>query len=487
MRGGLLYLLVALVVGASVGLTAGWSWNVAVVMTACLIVGMLVLLRPWSAYLIVAFAVCGVSTTYALPVMEVGGSGIFASEVVLLACFVATALAALRRPGSLSEALTPPGLALVWFLVASLAGLGVAWLGGTRFAASVSDARGMVFYLAFWIALFGMRKVGSTKAILLGMAGIGVIGSVSQIAQVLVGSGHRLYLTDAASAVLTTMSDTGFLRVRPPGLTTMYVGLVFATAYLVWGPRAHRLMVAGVLGLFAAGVVLSLNRNMLIGFAFGLVVAQVLCASTMSRAVRSLATLSLIALVIVVVVAAAPGSIGRGAVADRIASLGNLTGLETTTLDERWQEDRLATAAIGHAPIQGIGWGTPYGATTGTVLGQLYTTVPKTFIHNEYLGAWLHGGLLGLVALLWMLLSAGRSGVRWARQSEQKNDLWLGYAVVASLSAIAASSSVGLYLTTADSIVPLCGVLAIAAVLFRRLRHEKSFAPRGRASDDLAA
>jgi len=57
---------------------------------------------------------------------------------------------------------------------------------------------------------------------------------------------------------------------------------------------------------------------------------------------------------------------------------------------------------------------------------------------------------------------------RWCRARQAGDEGWLGAGIVVSLVAMAASSNVAIYLTPPDSIVPLVGVLALAAIL----RHD---------------
>jgi hypothetical protein len=68
-----------------------------------------------------------------------------------------------------------------------------------------------------------------------------------------------------------------------------------------------------------------------------------------------------------------------------------------------------------------------------------------------------------------MLLLGLWNGARWFRARDPANDAWLGAGVVISVVAMAASSNVAIYLTPPDSIVPLVGVLALAATMRREL------------------
>jgi O-antigen ligase len=90
-------------------------------------------------------------------------------------------------------------------------------------------------------------------------------------------------------------------------------------------------------------------------------------------------------------------------------------------------------------------------------------------MHEQYLWIWMRAGIIGLVALVAALALGISNGARWFRARDAKEDGWLEEAIVVSVVAMAASLNVGIYLTRPDSIVPLAGVLALAAVLQRRL------------------
>jgi O-antigen ligase len=212
-------------------------------------------------------------------------------------------------------------------------------------------------------------------------------------------------------------------------------------------------------------VTLSLNRNMLIGLALGLSVAA-LVAPQRRRFVVMMATLVVIFTSLVTI---GNSAVGSNAVASRITSITNYSELKTQTLDDRYYENRIATARIRAHPILGLGWGPPYGAVITSSDYGVAVSQPRSFMHEQYLWIWMRAGLAGLVALLIALAFGLLNGLRWFRARWAADDGWLGAGVVVALVALAASSNVAIYLTTPDSVVPLVGVLALAAVLRREL------------------
>jgi O-antigen ligase len=88
-------------------------------------------------------------------------------------------------------------------------------------------------------------------------------------------------------------------------------------------------------------------------------------------------------------------------------------------------------------------------------------------MHEQYLWIWMRAGMIGLISLMAALALGVWNGARWCRSG--KNDAWLGAGIAASVLAVAASSSVAIYLSPPDSTLPLVGVLALGAVVRRDL------------------
>jgi O-antigen ligase len=298
-------------------------------------------------------------------------------------------------------------------------------------------------------------------------AGVAVV-VILQVIQAIVGPSPHLFAIAVSHLSSTlTLETNQFLRVRPPGLTTVYIVAAFALARVLWGPARHRLLGWAMTAVTLTGVILSFNRNMLLGLALGLSVAAVI-ARQKHRFVVMLAVLAMV--VSGVAVLAQSSSVGSNPILSRIASITNYARLKTQTLNDRYYENRMALQRIRAHPIGGLGWGPDYGAMDassddGFPLGP----TPRSFMHEQYLWIWMRTGIIGLLALVAALALGIRNGARWFRAREGKDDAWLGAAIVISVVAMAASSNVAIYLTPPDSIVPLAGVLALAAVLRRQL------------------
>ena len=244
------------------------------------------------------------------------------------------------------------GTFLVIFLGAIGIGIVVASGHGVSFHTALLTARTPVLYASFWIALSAIRANRRRFLLVVGVTAVAI--SLLSLAQYLL-PGHTLFRSGGSSVVT---SDNGFLRVRPPGLLLVYFGSIFTLTYLFWGPKRRRLQVLVLGGLFATAILISLNRNMLVGLTAGLVIALVVLPRRTGAATRLVA-------VGVAAVSIALLS-GGGAVIQRIVSLGNVSYLQRTTLADRQYEDVFARATIARHPLSGIGWGVSYGANVRT-------------------------------------------------------------------------------------------------------------------------
>jgi O-antigen ligase len=164
-----------------------------------------------------------------------------------------------------------------------------------------------------------------------------------------------------------------------------------------------------------------------------------------------------------VAVAAAALAVGTGTtVGNRILSLGNPKGLEQTTLSDRAYENKIARRVLFHEhPLFGVGWA-PYGAQVAVSIGTIYTLQPRPFIHNQYYGVWLRGGLLALVAFVGALVAAGFQAAGTFRRDREN---WVAAGALAALVGLAASAYVGIYVIDMASGVTLASVLGLASTL----------------------
>ena len=177
-----------------------------------------------------------------------------------------------------------------------------------------------------------------------------VVVVILQILQVIVGPSTHLFViapSDLASILMT--DETGFLRVRPPGLTTVYIVAAFALARVLWGPARHRLLGWGMAAVALTGVILSLNRNMLLGLALGLCVAATI-APQKHRFVVMVASVGMALSGFGLL--AQSSSVESNPVVSRFASITNYSRLKTQTLNDRYYENRHRASEDPRPPDQ---------------------------------------------------------------------------------------------------------------------------------------
>ena len=420
---------------------------------------------PAAGFVAVLWSVGTAMDLNALP--EVGASSLrFEPAEVLLWIALGSLvfLPSAARRELISLAVRRESLLVALFLGAILAGVVVGVENGASVHAAALDMRLMLFYSAFWLALVALT---SARRLVFALVSTGVVAVVIlQVGQVIVGESTRLFLIAPQDVTSSLTDETGFLRVRPPGLTSVYVVAAFSLALLIWGPRRLRLLGWAMTAVTLTGVILSLNRNMLIGLALGLCAAA-LIAPQRHRFVVLVAVLGMVLSGFILL--AQDSAIQSNAIVSRIASISNYSELQKGTLADRYYENRIAKQRIRAHPVGGIGWGTEYGARFLSFDHGFVVSRARPFMHEQYLWLWMRTGLIGLLALVGSLALGIWNGARWCRARHGTDDAWLGAGVVVALVALAASSNVAIYLTPPDSTVPLVGVLALAAIMQRDL------------------
>jgi O-antigen ligase len=389
------------------------------------------------------------AVVYSLP----KAGSLYPAEAIMFLGFVALPLLGRISFGGIF------GVALGLFLLAVVFGIVAATGHGVSVHDALLEARTPALYASFWIALAAIRENRRRFVVIVGAAAVAV--ALLAILQFLLPS-RQIFMT---AGVQVVTPDNGFLRVRPPGLMFAYFGAIFGLAYLFWGPKRHRLRAALLVVLFSTAVVISLNRNMIVGMSAGLLVAFLVLPGRAQAGVKILATVAAAVALI--------GISGHGTVVQRILSLGNASYLQRTTLADRTYEDAFARATIARHPISGIGWGVTYGANIRDTGGIIR---PRSFVHDQYYELWLKTGLLGLVSYVFLLGAAALAGIRLVRRGEARQR-WIGAAVVGSVVAFAASSVVGAYIIDAGSTPAVVALLAIAASWPTRVASMHDSAP----------
>jgi hypothetical protein len=439
--------------------------------------------RPWLPFLVVFAAISTVAEAYAYPQFTFGGVNPFLSELLLGLALAAGVLLLPRvRSWSTDEPRTI-GFALAAFLVAAMMGAGVARSAGIPAISVLNDLREVAFFSTFWLALVALRRPESRTRVFAFATGFALLVVVLQFAQLIVGTDHILFYTQNYATSLitcptgecTNVSSSSFLRIRPPGLQTVYIVAAFSACYCLFGPRRRRALALVVFSACLASIVVSLNRNLIGGLALGLA-AAVIASPRKSRLLGAL--VAAIALILALVLVSQTGALRPAApVLSRFATLGKPAELAGEgSLQQRSNENQLALRAIRHHPLEGIGWGVPYGRTVQVIKnGRRVRTNEQLFIHNLYLGLWMRTGILGLLAYIAAVGAALVYGIRWCRRRRSDEMTWIGAGVVASVVAVSVTAAVAVG-TDPEAVVPFMAVLALAVTLARELRANAAVA-----------
>lgn len=201
----------------------------------------------------------------------------------------------------------------------------------------------------------------------------------------------------------------------------MVVALAVIMVRALWGPATRRLPLALAAVLPLAGLLLSVRRAMWLDL---LVAAAIILAVSVRGRRRTLIS----ALGVVLVVFLAFFALGRSspAYAERLQSITSVFSQDTSDANVRSRqiETRAVWRNIKQQPILGIGLTAPYKADLQ------FEFQNTTYLHNNVLWVWLKFGLLGLLALVWMIwrtittgLQAGATLAATRRLSESQGAL----------------------------------------------------------------
>ncbi|MBA3402994.1 MAG: O-antigen ligase family protein [Actinobacteria bacterium] len=428
----------------------------------------------WLPYAACVVLVSTIADPSSLPQFGIPGNPTL-TDLVLVAAFGGWLLVLARgdaeSPGAFPVA---PQVAVGLFFVAVVGGLVVARANGA--SSALVEARSVAYYATFWLALTAFASA-QRRALMLRLGAYAAVAVVVvQVGQGLIGPEPMLFydanpmreLLHCPSSTCTDPWAEGFPRIRPPGLVLVYVAACFSASYLLWGPRRRRARVAGLLAVCFLGLLVSLNRNMIIGLVAGLLLAGLL--ATRRGRFAAVAALFVVLVVVTLEVARASPEFGGNSIAARVLSITAVSELESSdTVADRVNENHHALAALSSSPIEGLGWAVPYGDSITEFVNGEFQTRDRLFIHNQYLGLWLRTGLLGLVAFTAALGLSVVYGARWLRRRSDEDDAWVGAGLIASVTAIAFSSVVAIYIIHPSWAPVLAGLFALGANLQREL------------------
>ncbi len=418
---------------------------------------------PHWGYPVILVSVSGFINVYSWPRIAALPGEVYLSEALLL---IAVAAALPELVGGFRSAqlkLDWIWLVLGGLFLANLTGVAVGIAGGAAPADALLGFRPLLYLLAFMPAVVAFSRPEGTARVLAVASILAVTVSVAAVVQIIVGDAHMLFVISGFDALVRSDPATGFLRVRPPGLYLVYAAASFAASCIIWAPRGKaRSWALVVLPLTVVCMLLSFNRNMIVGLIGGMLVSGLV--STRRQRLILLALAAAVAMS-VVLLAVDVGHLDQPLV-QRFSSLFDPEA-RTAALDDRGYESAAALATVLRQPLLGIGWGRGYGALATRLGVGGVTTFERPWIHNQYLGMWVRAGLAGGALLVVLFVGSVVSSAKNARWADD-DDRWVDLGLTTMLTAYALSSIVDIVVLNPNNCAVLVGALALVSVRSRR-------------------
>jgi O-antigen ligase/polysaccharide polymerase Wzy-like membrane protein len=373
----------------------------AVVVAVPLVVVMLLEPRVTLAAL-VALMVVGETDETIVPLGEIFIDPVFAGTTIpdlllgLLVAGTALELFRTRRPPRLPEPFTLP---LLLLLGALAVGLAEGWYAGVGLR-DLSIAAIPFAYLVL-VPLVTVHLLSDSRHLRVFVAVAGVLAlymGVTGVATSLSGAGEAI--------------EGGTISFREPVANLTL--LLFLLGGLAAWMRNVRLpaWALAALPIAALALALSYRRSFWIAAVLALVLVGLVASRRRGRAVVAIA-----AIVVAVGVAGAL-AVGRSGETYALAQRAELLQPDqiTATRGDRYRldEQRNVRAELERDPFTGIGLGVPW-----QVRHPLSELHDRRYVHGTALWFWLHLGLLGLLAYLWLVAAAAWAAVGvWRRHPD---------------------------------------------------------------------
>jgi O-antigen ligase len=323
-----------------------------------------------------------------------------------------------------------------------------------------NETRRVAAYLVYPVTLLLVRDRQSLRRLLLGLAATGTVVAVLAIVES-VGHGDVAFMSGKLNP---SAEFTGVIYVANFFVAATFVAC-FAWGTLAWRDLSslQRLVVAAAWTALAAGIVVTLRRNLWIASSLSLLIFAVVAGRRVgtlfwTTVVTSAALLWTIAQLPAVSLALADSPALHGVIGKLSQFTDPVYQAGSLTVQVRLAETEYALAAIRDHPMLGIGLGNTYYTTT---LHQMLAAQPQ-WIHNGYLWVAMKVGLPGLAALLAFVGRAiflGFSG--WAHaKTEGMRALMLSCAIaLLTLVASSVAEPVLMDVVGASTIAVLAGVI----------------------------
>ncbi len=393
-------MIAALVLGVSLGLAAFFGGPLLVLAGLAAILGIvLAFTRPEWLILLFLAMVAQVIPGRFNPYLRLGGRGLYPTDLILL-LLIGVIFVRLIAERGYRVPRSPLNLPMLWFLGAVIIGvLTAVRTQGISFSVTTFEARFLLYYSIFFVVTGLIRTKAQLTWLVKGLLVVGALAALGMIVQTILG--RSVLDQNVLTVNETTGSGLSVARIYLPGTTGAYAAFMVSLCLLAL-PGMARFRPLGIFLLLITGgaLLVSLNRNLILSSALGLVVLLFVIRRQGWSTLATNAVLACgVALLAIALLAVGPS--GERLVAyvsvfiSRLSSLSSGQALSPSdTLLWRLNEYHFAVPIILSHPIFGIGAGTPYRPPfyPGDNL--------ESFIHNAYAWLLLKTGLLGLTAYL---------------------------------------------------------------------------------------
>jgi hypothetical protein len=271
------------------------------------------------------------------------------------------------------------------------------------------------------------------------------------------------YLSQVSvNSVLAVTGATS--RIRLPGLFLVYAMTIPTLVTVLLIKDRWRWLRAAALLLMIAAVAVSLNRNMYLGGAAGLLVTLLIGGPRLRY--RFVVVGAIVAVSAVLVLPATLSPAVTSEVATRARSALSPQVFTSNSLETRGQEFAHAFVSISKHPVTGVGWYQFYG-------DYVSPNNPRYYVENWYLDLATDMGIPVAILFVVLSLTVAGFGVRSARRASSALDRAMVAGGLGSLIGLLLSSVVGTYLQDPNSMTAFgftCGLVLAAGVRASPLR-----------------
>jgi O-antigen ligase len=330
------------------------------------------------------------------------------ADMLTVAAGVAAVAALVRMPAERRARIwTPLSAPVLALLVAGmLSGLVIHREGSDAVFALVPLARLTAFFMIACVLFAGghLSRIHLVVGAIVAAQLIGVIGILNSLGG---GSEGTVITETTLPGGQAPVDERTVAFVDAAGPFVMAFALVALLTRVLWSRRVKRWMLVALAALPFIALVLSARRAMWLDFAIASVIVVGVSARVDRRAfVVAVVALSIAGVAFVTLTQASP------AYRERLSGI--TTVFSSNSSESNIRSRQIETAAvwknIRRHPLEGIGLATPY------LSNVQFQYQEPTYLHNNALWIWLKFGLVGLLALIWLVWRVGASALQTARE-----------------------------------------------------------------------